>query len=153
MNDSSADVDALVALYTNHADWSRHQESQRAAVNGAIVAIGALVLGIITYDQKLYPSDIYASLFLVMLGLYGAFFGLKNYERFLFHNRRVDAYKIAIDGLTNQANIYKIEASADSNASRLEKTFGSVRLHFLWVIFQLAISFIGMIISLVIVVK
>jgi hypothetical protein len=66
----------------------------------AVVAISAAVIGVVTFDKAIAaPADLPLTLFLVVLGAFGAGFSSKHYERFELHMERARQYRDALDSL------------------------------------------------------
>ena len=75
--------DILLANYKEHADEARQHENQRERMTALIVAVGAGSLGLAMSKVEAFNQSLLGGA-LVVLGLYGAIFSLKHYER----NRR-----------------------------------------------------------------
>lgn len=77
---------------------ARHNETQRSAVSGAIIAISAAVVGFIT-RHELTQADLPLTLFLMFLGMFGAAFCAKHYERFSLHMEIIRESQAYLDPL------------------------------------------------------
>src|SRR3712207_1575685 len=85
-NDDAKDV--LWKFYQDYLTQMRHYEMQRSTVTNLLLLVAAAVLAFITYDKVLSRSDLPLTGLLVIIGLFGAAFSLKHYERTSFHIER-----------------------------------------------------------------
>jgi len=145
MSDENAPLrDVLWKMYQEHCTQGRHHETQRSTVVSAIIAVSAATIGIITFDRSIAaPIDVPLSVILIVLGLFGAGFSMKHYERFSLHMERARRHRDALDALLPGQPLATLKADADRahalKFSRLEKR----RLHHWWSILNLAVAFIG----------
>ena len=89
--------DILFALYSENVTQCRHHESQRATVTSSIIAIDTIIIGLITFDKVINYTDIPLSVLLVILGIFGATFTLKHYERYSLCVERLRQYRKELD--------------------------------------------------------
>lgn len=92
-------VDMFFKMYQEHCTHARHHETQRSTVSTILLAIAAGVMGLVKYDEKIDSLDFPLSIFLIVLGLFGALFCLKQSERFRLHTDRAKKYREAVDEL------------------------------------------------------
>jgi hypothetical protein len=142
------DTDVLWGLYQEHCDQGRHHENQRAAVTNVIIAIAAGVLGIASLDQSLDKTDIPMTLFIVILGLFGALLCAKHYERFEMHAERYRKYRDELEQLLPSTKIRQLKEEADKKHNRRYPRLHKVRLFWLWVGIHLGIAVFGLALSL-----
>lgn len=91
------DIDALFELLKVQKDFAIHHENQRSTISNLLLTVAIILIGFITYDHDIARSDLPASFFLVIIGIFSCFFTLKNYERFRFHYSLFTNYLLAID--------------------------------------------------------
>ena len=91
--------DVLWKMYQEHCNEGRHHETQRSTVTNLVIVVAAGVIGLITYDKGITWADLPLTCFLILLGLFGAVFTLKHYERFAMHMARARSYRDALDEL------------------------------------------------------
>lgn len=91
------DIDILLELYKEQRDLGIHHENQRSTVSNLILTIATVLIALISIDNHLTNSDLPVALTLIFLGIFGASFTLKNYERFSFHRHRSRLIRKAID--------------------------------------------------------
>ena len=89
--------DILYGLYQENVLQCRHDETQRATVTSSIIAIDTIIIGLITFDKAINWSDIPLSALLILLGIFGAAFTLKHYERYSLHVERLRQYRAELD--------------------------------------------------------
>lgn len=89
--------DILFALYSENVNQCRHHESQRATVTSSIIAIDTIIIGLITFDKVINYTDIPLSVLLIILGIFGATFTLKHYERYSLCVERLRQYRKELD--------------------------------------------------------
>jgi len=91
------DIDVLLELYKEQRDLGMHHEDQRATVSGLLLTAATILIGFIVYDKEVTQSDLPVAMVIVLLGIFGCLFTLKNYERFNFHRKRSRDLRLAID--------------------------------------------------------
>jgi hypothetical protein len=91
------DIDMLLELYKEQRDLGIHHENQRSTVSNLILTVATVLIALISIDNHLTKSDLPVALTLTFLGIFGALFTLKNYERFSFHRHRSRLIRKAID--------------------------------------------------------
>lgn len=165
-------IDILFKNYQEQCVQGRHHDTQRAAVVTATLAISGALIGLITGDKSLTPTDLPLTIFLIPLGVFAAVFSLKHYERFRRHMYLAENYQDAMDVLLpthSQLTIFlktlhKETCTEDDKTLSLLKDDGEfrqrkrfpylidLRLHCWWVAICLIVSFIGIILSGIIVI-
>ena len=99
-DDNAPSRDVLWKMYQEHCTQGRHHETQRSTVISTLLAISAAVIGVITLDRNIvYPADLPLSVTLIFIGVFGAGFSMKHYERFSLHMERARRYRDALDAL------------------------------------------------------
>lgn len=93
------DIDVFLELYKEQRDLGLHHETQRSTVSSLLLTIAAILIGFITFDNQLTQSDLPATGIVVIIGIFGWLFTLKNYERFSFHRQRSRKLRLAIDAI------------------------------------------------------
>lgn len=137
--------DDLWKLYSENVAQARHHEAQRSTVVGLILAISTGILGVIALDKGIKPPiDTALALLLVLLGLFGATFSFKHYERFRLHMRRARGYREALDSTLAGRPLRAIKKAADEEIAAAFPVFSRLRLHHWWVALNLMISTVGL---------
>lgn len=89
--------DALWKMYQEHCTHMRHHETQRSTVASAMIAVASALLSVVTFDKALSLADVPLLLLVFALGVFGALFSAKQYERSAMHMERARAYRDALD--------------------------------------------------------
>jgi hypothetical protein len=66
-------------------------------VSGLLLTAATILIGFTVFDEKLTESDLPVAGVIVLIGIFGCLFTLKNYERFNFHRERSRDLRYAID--------------------------------------------------------
>ncbi len=91
------DIQILLDLYKEQRDLGMHHEEQRSTLSNLMLTAATALIGLIALDQEITRGDIPIALLVILLGIFGAFFSLKHYERFCFHRDRSHTIRLAID--------------------------------------------------------
>jgi len=137
----------LWRLYADNREYARAHESQRSAAANLIVAISAGLLGLATFDQKLTVADLPLTLFLMLVGLFGAVFSSKHYERTRLHLNRARQYLRRLNDLFPEDRIVDLQKQGDAENERAFPRLYHLKLNSLWNGFYLLISFLGFVLS------
>ncbi|MEM9359945.1 MAG: hypothetical protein AAGB04_27485 [Pseudomonadota bacterium] len=135
-------VDLLLRLYVEEKTYARAHENTRSVVTNIIAAAAALLVGFVTFDDAVDFNDIPMSVFLIIIGIFGAIISLKQYERTRLHLYRAEYILKQIQSVSSMDLVAAKSYSYDSN----EKRFGWLyrrKLNFLWTVLHLFISTIG----------
>lgn len=143
MDDNLRLTDACWKLYAEHCTHARHHETQRSIVAGTFLTIATAIIGLVTFDKVLGLADLPLTLLLVAVGLFGAVFSAKQYERASLHELRARFFREAIDATFAGSPLKTIKRNSDERHavkfSRLEK----LRLNKFWIGLYLLIVIIG----------
>jgi lysylphosphatidylglycerol synthetase-like protein (DUF2156 family) len=152
--DEKAIKDVLWGMYQEHCTQGRHHETQRATVTNLIIAVAAGVLALLTFDKAINKFDLPLTVFLFMLGLFGAAFSTKHYERWSLHMQRARSYRNKLDALMFDNLINELKRDGDKKHEEEFKEehkwqLKKIRLHQLWVSLHLLIAALGVGLSLI----
>lgn len=100
------DVQVLHELYKEQRDLSIHHENQRATMSNLMLTADTILIGLIALDNSLNRKDLAVALAVVFLGIFGALFTLKHYERFRFHRHRSRLLRKAIDAALRWSELH-----------------------------------------------
>lgn len=146
--------DLLLATYQEYATRCRHHENLRATITSSLIAIDTIIVGVVTLDKKLIPTDLPLTFLIVLLGIFGVIFTLSHSERYLQYSERTRQYIKMLD--TNYANgfIEQGKKDAKDNVSKMLKNGKFqfphyLRHHFLWSVIHGIISIMGIILSII----
>ena len=82
----------LWRMYNEHRTQQRHHETQRSAVTTATLALAGAVVAFLSQTSTLFPAWP-LGVFLIVLGLFGAAFSLKQAERSQLNAFLAQAYR------------------------------------------------------------
>ena len=137
----------LAKLYDENCNHSRHHENLRATMTNLVIIVGSGLLGLVTLDQKLTPTDLPLTLFLTLLGIFGALFSSKYYERLRLHRGRARAILGRLDTMCPEIGLTKLMNDADDANKALFPWLSRQRLNNFWTLLHGAIALIGICIS------
>jgi hypothetical protein len=139
--------DILLANYKEHADEARQHENQRERMTALVIAVGGGSLALATSKIEGVNVGLLGGA-LVVLGLYGAVFSLKHYERNRRHAAMLKGIGRRLEELYPLTQLQHIRSRAKSEHG---KSFGGVerlRLHYLWIGLPLMVSLLGFVLLL-----
>lgn len=143
--DLEPEFEVFLRLYEDNVNQSRHHEVERAAVIGVVVAIGAALVGLVTFDGAIAGvGDAVVALFLLATGIFGAAFSYKNYERSSYHFERARALRNVLDETHFGGRIRAAQKGADE---RHRGKFGRIQrlaLHRWWIAMNLSIALLAL---------
>ncbi|SCX87653.1 hypothetical protein [Nitrosospira sp. Nsp13] len=148
-NDNDFLGDVLWKMYQEHCVQGRHHETQRSTVASTLIAIAGVAIGFITYDGNLSYQDLPLTLFLLLLGAFGAIFSAKQYERFSLHMTRARKHRDALDALLPQSPLKRLKTTADSEHNIAFPKLKTLRLHQFWLWLYLLIAVLGVLLSFI----
>lgn len=136
--------DVLWKMYQEHCTQGRHHETQRSTVISAVMAVSAAVIGIVTFDKTIAaPADLPLAFLLVVLGLFGAGFAMKHYERFNLHMERARRHRDALDALLPGQPLRRLKQEADLANKTEFPRMHKWRLHYWWLTLNLIVALVG----------
>ena len=141
MNDSA---EVLWRMYNENCTHGRHHENLRAGVTNLIITLTGAVLAIISLDKQLNNSDIGLTIFLIVLGVFGALFSAKHYERFRAHMARAHECRDALEEQVPESKL----AERRSTADRKEwPRISAIRGFWLWIAVHIVVAILGLILT------
>jgi|GEM_PF-2115032 len=135
----------LWRMVNEHMTQARHQETLRSSMATLLVAFSGAIVGFITYDKELSPTDLAPAFLLFFLGAFGVFFSAKHYERFNFHIARVRSYRKALEKYFPDVNWKGLRDEADTYHETRFPRFVKQRQHVLWLVLHGVAAVLGMI--------
>jgi len=141
------DTDFLWGMYQEHTTQGRHHETQRASVTNFIIIVSGGILAFIANKGVTRDQWVLAA-FLIIIGLFGALFSAKQYERFRFHMVAAGKYREALETLL-KSNFGTIRAEAkNDHEKKYSKLLVKLRLYYFWIFLHLLITALGLILLL-----
>jgi hypothetical protein len=141
------DTDFLWGMYQEHTTQGRHHETQRASVTNFIIIVAGGTLAFIA-NKGVTRDQWILAIFLIILGLFGALFSAKQYERFRFHMIAAGKYRTALENMF-KSNFGDIRAQSKSEHEKEYSSFlVKMRLYYFWIFFHFLISILGIVLLL-----
>jgi TctA family transporter len=136
-------VELLWKLFDDNRQYAKHHENQRASAANITMIVSAGILGLITFDRQLSLSDLPLAMFQTLVGLFGAAFSAKHYERIRLHLYRAEQYLMKIDALMPEVGIAKLRAEANQKTATRFPRLSRLQLHWFWVVLHLFLASVG----------
>jgi len=139
-----ADTDFLWGMYQEHTCQGRHHETQRATVTNFIIIVAAGIIAFIA-NKEVKKDQWILAVFLIIIGLFGAVFSGKQYERFRFHMKAAGRYRKELEKNLNPdwGNIR--EEARIEHEKKFSKILVSLPLYSFWIALHLLITLLGII--------
>jgi hypothetical protein len=150
--DDAARRRLLWDVLAEHRNQGRHSETLRSSVAGYTLAIASALVTIITHDG-VDGDDLPLSILVVVVGVVGGLFSAAYTERYHRNRRRADVLLSELDVITEHAGrkpVLMLKADADlEQQSKLR--FWLLRrwanAHWLWLLFPIAITLLGIVLT------
>lgn len=144
----------LLAMYQECVTRCRHHETLRATITSSLIAIDAIIVGVITFDKNLIFTDIPLTILITLLGIFGIIFTLSHSERYLHYSERSRQYRNGLDENFANGLIEKGKKDAKKSIEVILKNgkfkFPKyLRHHFLWSAIHVFILIIGFTLSII----
>lgn len=139
--------DILFALYTENVNQCRHHETQRATVTSSIIAIDTIIIGLITFDKTINLTDIPLAILLIILGIFGATFTLKHYERYSLCVERLRQYRKELDEQFGDNEILRLKNIADEIHAKRFPNLVRYTHHKFWIFLHVIITVIALVLT------
>jgi len=140
------EADVLLSLCEEEWTQARQCEDQRAIVTNIVLVIASAILGLLS-QTGLVIDMLPVTIFLIVLGGYGAITSQKYFERHQFHIERARAMRKRLEELFPKLQISKSREEANARHSRKFKRLEKIRLHNLWLFLHVAIILMGIVFS------
>ena len=138
------ETDVLWGMYQEHCTQGRHHEDQRSSVANLIISVAAAVVTLLSISNLVTTRWPLASLLLI-LGLFGALFSLKQYERFRFHMKCASVHKDALEALFPNTKLKKLREDAETAHGRKYAIVQRLHLFIFWFVLNLGIAVLGLV--------
>ncbi len=134
--------DVLWGMYQEHCTQGRHHEDQRATVTNLVIALAVAMIGLLSYkdlSRTMWPLAV----MVLLLGLFGALFSLKHYERFRFHMKCAGEYRDALEVLLPASKLAEHRMNAKTEHGTKYGAVAAIHLFIFWMLLNLAITTLG----------
>jgi hypothetical protein len=146
------DTDVLLKFCEQQWMEAKQAEDQRAVITNIILLVTSALLGLIT-QNGLSSNMLPLTILIFLLGLYGVVTSQKLYERHQFHIQRLQSWRKRIDELHPNAQLNKLREEAVAKHKTIYPKLYGLRLHLLWLVMHSVISLIGVILTLIVIIK
>ncbi|MGW4944493.1 hypothetical protein ACWEOZ_23210 [Actinoplanes sp. NPDC004185] len=145
-------TDILMQQWQSRWDQIRHSETQRAALTNMVLVLAAAGLGFIA-QKGFRPSVLMVSGALILLGVFGALASAKFYERFRLHLREASEMRRKLDDSFPDLGL--AESASNTWGSQVAEFpfLSKVPLYGIWILLHTGIAIIGLLVSIVILVR
>jgi len=96
-----------------------------------------------TINKSIDMTDLPLTIFLIVIGVFGAVLSMKHYERFARHQTLAGAYRAALDQEVPEAQILGIRSKAERCHTNNYRLVHKWRLHWLWIGLHAAVALTG----------
>ena len=146
-------TDFLLAEAQENWAQARQSEDQRAVISNLIVIIASVIHGILTqtgFTKSAFPL----TLLLILLGIYGFVASTKLYERHQFHIHRARKLRQRLDELHPGAHVREtLKTASEEHWSKYPFLSRRVRLYAVWLGLDILIATLGVIYTIIILVR
>lgn len=133
--------DFLWGMYQEHCTQGRHHEVQRATVSSFIIIVAGGVLAFMA-NREVPRGKWSLAVFLIIVGLFGALFSAKQYERFSRHMAIASKYRRELEELIGSKDA-TIRSDLRSEHEKAFPRLVKLHLHYFWIALHLMIAFLG----------
>lgn len=133
-------------LYQESLKKEEYHHSQRTIVANIIYTIASAIIGLIAFDKSIGRSDMPLMFMLVLLGLYGGVFSLKESQLFFRHKGYSVRYRILVLELLPEPlpeKIRKKDKEASAVGGGRIPLVDRIQAQYLWASLQFVISLMG----------
>lgn len=141
--------EVLWRLYEDNREYAKFHEKGRAIITNHIATVAAILIGLITFDGKLTLSDLPISIFIIVLGCFGAAISSKQYERSRLHLTRGYRYLDALNKLY-RIDLLEPKRLADEEHQKRFQFLSSIHLNRFWTVVHVFLATLGLILSVMI---
>jgi hypothetical protein len=139
----------LWGMYLEHANQGRHHENQRANVTTFIIVVAGGILAFIANKDILSKDKWPIAVFLIIVGLFGALFSAKQYERFRYHMIAAGTYRQKLEQALGN-NVRDIREDAQNkHVEKFPTLLIKLRLYYFWIALHLFIAGLGVMLLII----
>lgn len=146
-------TDFLLAEAQENWAQARQSEDQRAVISNLIIVVASIIHGILT-QTGFTKSALPLTILLMLLGIYGIVTTAKLYERHQFHIQRARKIRLRLDELHPDAHMRKIlDEANEEHRSTYPFLSQKIRLHVMWLALHSLIATLGIIYTIIALVR
>lgn len=143
---SKDETDLYWGMYQENTAQARHHETQRQTVSSLTIGLVGVLLSLVAIDRSIAVADLPLGVFLMLLGAWGAFFSIKQYERASLHMERARHYRTALDEAVPTARLTAIKQAADRINEADWPRFSRLRLYGFWISLHAIVALVGLVV-------
>ncbi len=144
------EVEILWRMCNEDFTQARQHETLRASMTTVGAMVSAAAAGFITFDDKLALHDLPLACFVMALGMFGALFSAKHYERWDFSVERARTIFRRIEELLPEIELTRLLKEAEAaQRSRFPRLFHAP-VHWFWIGIHGAIAAFGLLLVVLI---
>src|SRR5262245_14160573 len=140
-------LDVHLKMYQENWVQMRHHENQRSEVAKVLIGVAGAAIALMNFKAGLTPMDLPLTLFLFLLGGFGAVFSAKQHERIRFHQARVYGHRPEMDKILPGRPVDTVVRKAAKQHTKEFPWLEPLHLYLLWVAIYIGIAAIGLIFS------
>lgn len=137
------DPEILLRLYEEERTHARFHENHRVSGSNFLAVVAAALIGLVTYDQQINASDLFASMLILLTGLYGVVFMLKAGERKRLHFNRGYGFLSRLVDEEATFNPREVMLQADQKTKASHPLLYRLPLASMWVVYHSVVSAIA----------
>jgi len=141
----SDNTETLLAFYLEDIQYARHHEQLRSQATNIILAAGAVLGATIGFDDSISSADIPTAIFLILIGVFGAAFNFKHYERYNLHYARAREYRSELANTTGLKVVVMKEVADEKHRLNFPRSH-KWRLVTFWCGMPLCVSMMGIVV-------
>jgi hypothetical protein len=141
-------TDFLWGMYQEHTTQGRHHEVQRATLTNIIIIVAGGILAFVANNGVTRDKWVLAA-FLIVIGLFGAFFSAKQYERFRFHVVAAGKYRKELERSIENSLTGIRESALARHKSEFLPLIVKLRLHYFWIGLHILIASLGIVLLII----
>jgi len=143
------EVEIMWRLYADNIAQGRHHETMRSSVTNTVLVIAGAVLTVIGFSKTVNHEHWPLTVFMVAVGLFGAVFVIKHYERYCLHMQRARHYRNKLESYLPDSEIHKLKVAADNDHKKEFKRLVDIKLSKFWVSLHLLVAIFGLILTVI----
>jgi Ca2+/Na+ antiporter len=141
--------DVLLGLFKYYFDVGLYHQQQTNTTSNIVLALAAVIIGLVTYDEQLKGIDIIAAPTLFVLGLFGVLWSAKQHQLFDKYTDEAFSYRDELDKLLPETDIRALSTTAQTASAKKSRILYSLHLRYLWMLLNLLIAVVGILIAII----
>jgi hypothetical protein len=137
-------ADVLWGMYQEHCQQGRHHEDQRATMTNLVVAVAGAAFALIALKDA-HAAGTPLAAFVTVLGVFGALFSLKHYERFRYHMKCAGEFRDALERLVPATALAELRARARTRHAGKFPIVERIHLFVFWIALNGAVAVLGVV--------